>query len=192
MYRMSLVHLCIKPRQTCQHLGAVSYRKLHKALNLRYSFKCIAVFPRRSSTVLHLMIYYTSNILPVHWWWEGHFSSTVPLYRITQRVGVDSLMTMWRWFEYCCVLIWRGNIYVCLCIIIKNIWWLICAISSFRYGAFVMSPRNNEKTKWHKSATIRISIYQEKLCGNEHGVTTTVCPPGQTPEYCMYAVMQSV
>ena len=27
--------------------------------------------------------------------------------------------------------------------------------SLFRYGAFVMSPRNKEKTKWHKSATIR-------------------------------------
>ena len=27
-------------------------------------------------------------------------------------------------------------------------------ISFFRFSAFVMSPRNNEKTKWHKSATI--------------------------------------
>ena len=33
MYKMSLVHLCIKPRQTCQHLEAVSYMKLYKALN---------------------------------------------------------------------------------------------------------------------------------------------------------------
>ena len=32
MYKTTLVHLCIKPRQTCQHLGAVSYRRLYKAL----------------------------------------------------------------------------------------------------------------------------------------------------------------
>ena len=36
MHEISLVHLCIKPRQTCQHLGAVSYRKLCKAL--KHSF----------------------------------------------------------------------------------------------------------------------------------------------------------
>ena len=34
MYEMALVHLRIKPKQTCQHLGAVSYTKLYKALNL--------------------------------------------------------------------------------------------------------------------------------------------------------------
>ena len=27
MYKMSLVHLCIKPRQTCQHLVAGNYIK---------------------------------------------------------------------------------------------------------------------------------------------------------------------
>ena len=46
---------------------------------------------------------------------------------------------------------------------LSGVWWLICAISSFRYGAFVMSPRNNEKTKWHKSATIQESIESDKI-----------------------------
>ena len=32
MYKMQLVYLCIKPKQTCWHLGAVSYRKLYKIL----------------------------------------------------------------------------------------------------------------------------------------------------------------
>ena len=34
MSTMSLVRLCIKPRQTCQHLGAGQYRKLLKALKM--------------------------------------------------------------------------------------------------------------------------------------------------------------
>ena len=46
-----------------------------------------------------------------------------------------------------------------LCYFIMAIWvcrlrYFVMAPLLFRYGVFVLSPLNNEKTKWHKSATI--------------------------------------
>ena len=37
------------------------------------------------------------------------------------------------------------------------------SLCRLRYFAFVMSPRNNEKTKWHKSATIKSLVYSSNF-----------------------------
>ena len=65
-----------------------------------------------------------------------------------------------------------------------QLWWLICAISSFRYGAFVMSPQNNEKTKWHKSATI-VNRFWSVQVTNSDDINLEINPP-----FLMYFVKQ--
>ena len=54
MYIMSFVHLCIKPRQTCQRLGAASYRKLYKHLKTPWTNIRIfhSIFSYRTAYIL--------------------------------------------------------------------------------------------------------------------------------------------
>ena len=42
----------------------------------------------------------------------------------------------------------------------------------FCYGAYVMSPRNTEKTKWHKSATIDVNYIKSCSCSTESASCT--------------------
>ena len=73
------------------------------------------------------------------------------------------------------------------------------ALSPFRYGAFVMSPRNNEKTKWHKSATIVIFVYFAlKYCLKHHSTSFNTIPKAdifhiiQSNWFCVHIITPAI